>query len=99
MIARLTRFKERFAKKRELACWAMASAGINKLEVVDFSVSLCEGVQRVEVPDAATLPDSFLVPSPPKIDRIKLLAALKAGAVIEGASLVKGEAYVMVRTK
>ena len=46
MNARLSRFKERFEKKRSLACWAMGSAGINKIDVVDFSVSLCEGAQR-----------------------------------------------------
>jgi hypothetical protein len=44
MNARLSRFKERFDKKRELACWAMGSAGINKIDVVDFAVSWCEGV-------------------------------------------------------
>ena len=99
MDARLTRFKERFAKKRELSAWAMRSAGIDKIEVVDFSVSLSEGAFKADVPDASKLPEAFLIPVPPKVDRTNLLAALKNGDVVEGASLVRGEAYITVRAR
>ena len=99
MNARLTRFKERFGKKRELCAWAMGSAGIDKMEVVDFSVSLSEGALKADVPDATKLPELFLIPVPPKIDRIHLLAALKNGDVVEGASLIRGEAHITVRAR
>ena len=99
MNARLSRFKERFDKKRHLACWAMGSAGINKIDIVDFSVSWCEGSQKAEIQDAAKLPEAYLVPVAAKIDRASLLTALKRGDVIEGASLIKGEAYITVRAR
>ena len=99
MNARLSRFKERFEKKRELACWAMGSAGINKIELVDFSVSFSEGNQKAEVHDAGKIPQSYLVAVAPKIDRANLLSALKRGEIVEGASLIKGEAYITVRAR
>ena len=99
MNERLTRFRTRYEKKRELACWVMEPASVNKLEAVDFAVSLCEGGQRLEVSDSCRIPAAFLVPQPPKIDRIALVAALKCGEQVEGACLVTGTRFIAVRCR
>jgi Siphovirus Gp157 len=99
MNARLARFRERYEKKRALSAWAMESAGIGKLEVEDFSVSLCEGALKAEIADVTRLPSDYLVAVAPRLDRTRLTAALKAGLVIDGASLVKGNAYIAVRVR
>ena len=73
MQARLDRFKARAEKKRDLACWAMGSAGINRVQAEDFSVSLRQGPQRLEIIDETKIPTEFLVPLPPRLDRSGLL--------------------------
>ena len=39
MQARLSRLKDRFDRKRELACWAMTNADIPKIHAEDFTLS------------------------------------------------------------
>ena len=97
--ARLSRLKERCEKKRELASWAMAKSGIGQIQVADFSASLRTGPPRLEIPDESKVPESFLVPQPPRIDRAGLLSALKQGSQVEGASLAPGRTHIAVRTK
>lgn len=99
MSERLTRLKERHDKKRGLAAWAMGSAGIPKLEVPDFSVSLCNGAQRLDIPAPSQIGDAFLVPQPPKIDRSAITSALKRGEPVEGAHLSTGNPFIAVRSK
>jgi hypothetical protein len=99
MNERLSRFRQRFEKKRALACWAMGSSGIDKVQAEDFSVGLRFGGPRLEVVEEAKVPEVFLVPQPPKVDRTKLSQALKAGEVIAGAILVPGEPHIAVRTR
>jgi hypothetical protein len=96
---RLARFRHRFEKKRALACWAMGSSGIDKVQAEDFSVGLRFGNPRLEVVEESKVPEAFLVPQPPRLDRSKLAQALKAGEVIEGAALVPGEPHIAVRTR
>lgn len=99
MSERLARIKERHEKKRALAAWAMGSAGIPKVEVPDFCVSLCAGAQRLDVSDPGKITEVFLVPQPPKIDRSAVAAALKRGETVEGAQLTTGNPFIAVRTK
>jgi hypothetical protein len=96
---RLERFKIRAEKKRALACWAMGSAGLDRLQAEDFSVSLRHGAQRLEIMDEAKVPSEFLVPQPPRLDRSGLLSALKRGQAIEGALLAYGDPHITVRVK
>jgi hypothetical protein len=99
MLARTTRLKERYERKRRLSCWAMGSAGIGKLDAEDFSVSLSAGPLRLELREDAKLPEQFLLPQPPKPDKAAISAALKRGDVIEGAGLVAGDPFITVRTR
>jgi len=99
MQARLSRFKARFDKKRELACWAMANADIGKIQAEDFSLSLRQGPPRLEIIDEARIPEEFIVPQPPRLDRAGLLSALKRGDSIPGTFLVSGDLHISVRVK
>lgn len=99
MHARLTRFQDRHARKRELALWAMVQVKLSRLEVEEFSVSVAQGGPKLDVGDESKLPGSFLIPQPPKVDRVALLQALKRGEAIEGATLLPGTPHIAVRTK
>jgi hypothetical protein len=99
MNARLSRLKARLERKRELATWAMGSAGIPRLDVADFSAFLRQGSVKLVVSDEKQLPLAYLIPQPPKIDRGLLLNALKRGEAIDGAMLATGEPHIAVRTK
>lgn len=96
--ARLSRLKERCEKKRQLACWAMAEAGIGQIQVADFTASLRNGPPRLEIQDEAAVPETFLIPQPPRVDRAGLLSALKQGSQIEGVALAPGRPHIAVRT-
>lgn len=96
MAARLARLKERYQKKRQLAAKALGSAGLAKLQAVDFTVALSEGALRLEIKDESKLAIDYLIPQPPKPDRAAITAALKNGIALEGASLVEGQPYIVV---
>ena len=55
-----------------------------------FSVSVAS-TQKVNVTDESKLPSQWLVPQPPKVDKVGLKEALKGGATIEGAELITTE--------
>jgi hypothetical protein len=99
MQARLSRLKDRFDRKRELAAWAMTSAEIQKIQTEDFTLSLRQGPPRLDVVDQDKVPSEYLVPQPPRIDRSGLISALKKGEVIPGTVLVQGEMHVAVRVR
>lgn len=99
MQERLERLKTRCDKKRALACSTMVSAGLERMQAPDFSLSIRHGPPRLEVVDEAQIPDHFLVPQAPRLDRAGLLNALKRGEAIEGAVLLNGEPHIAVRTK
>ena len=99
MNVRLSRFKARLERKREIAGWAMGLAGIPKLDVPDFSVSLRAGSIKLLVNDEKRLPEAYLIAQPPKVDRALLLNALKRGESVDGAELGTGDPHIAVRTK
>jgi hypothetical protein len=99
MQGRLERFKIRAEKKRDLACWAMGMAGLDRLQAEDFSVSLRQGAQRLEIIDEKEIPSDFLVPLPPRLDRTAMLSSLKQGKAIPGAMLVYGHPHISVRVR
>ena len=99
MQARLSRFKDRFERKRELATWAMTSAEIPKIQTDDFTLSLRQGPPRLEVSDQDKVPPEYLVPQPSKLDRLSIIGALKRGDVIPGTVLIDGQMHVTVRVR
>ena len=97
--ARIERFKTCAQRKRELALKAMSEAEIPKLLVADFTASLRHGAPTIEVTEEAKIPAAYWKPQPPKLDRQGLLAALKGGTAIEGATLAPAHFQLSVRTK
>src|SRR4029434_252891 len=99
MQARLSRFKDRFERKRELASWAMASTEIAKIQTEDFTLSLRQGPPRLEITDQDKVPSEYLIHQAPKVDRSGLTSALKRGDVIPGTVLLEGQMHVAVRVR
>jgi hypothetical protein len=99
MKARIERFETRAGRKRELALKAMTEAHISKLLVPDFTASLRHGAPTLEVIEVGKIPAAYWKPQAPKLDRLGLMAALKAGTAIEGASLQASRVQLSVRTK
>jgi len=98
MTARMGRLKARLERKREIAAWAMGAAGLPRIDVPDFTVFLREGSLKLSIEDERKLPETYLVPQPPKVNRTLLVTALKQGEVVEGAMLVAGAPHIAVRT-
>ena len=99
MKSRIERFEARARRKRELALKAMSEAEIPKLTVADFTASLRQGAPALDVVEEAKIPAAYWKPQPPKLDRQGLLAALKTGTVVDGATLQSPKLQLSVRTK
>ena len=99
MKARLERLEARAARKRHLVREAMTQAEIKKLEEADFTASLRQGAQALEVIAEDKIPVAYWKPQPPKLDRQGLLAALKNGVDIDGVALATQALQLSVRTK
>lgn len=55
---------------------------------IEFTVGYRKS-ESVEIAENASIPDEFLVPQPPKVNKIDLKKAIKGGAVIDGVSIVE----------
>jgi len=99
MQLRMERYKARYERKREIAAWVMQTSGLTKLEVPDFSLYLRDGALRLAIVEEGAIPQSYLVPQPAKIDRVKLMEELRRGQAVPGAALAAGQPYIAVRLK
>jgi hypothetical protein len=99
MKERLERLEARAARKRELALRTMLGAEIGKLTAPDFTASTRQGAPTLEVVAEEKIPAAYWKPQPPKLDRALVLAALKNGTAIEGATLLPPRAQLSVRSK
>ena len=99
MKARLERLETRAKRKRQLALKSMGEADIARLEQPDFTASLRQAAPALEVVAEDKIPAAYWKPQPFKLDRQGLLAALKAGTVVEGAALTPPHQLLSVRTK
>jgi len=99
MKQRLSRLEVRAAKKRQLALEAMSEVGFTKLEQPDFTASTRAGSPALIVIAEDKVPNTYLLPQPPKLDRQAILGELKLGAEIPGAQLSNPQPVLMVRTK
>lgn len=98
--------EERLAKKRKVAengvkrlkdslVNLMQTTNDKKIKAGLFTVSLGSS-KSVEVFQQNELPECFLKPQPPTVDKTAISAALKAGDVVPGARM-KDNAYVTIR--
>lgn len=99
MKARLERLDDRAKRKRQLVLRAMSACEISKLTEADFTASARTGAPTLEVASEDKIPPAYWKPQPPKIDKQSILAALKAGAEVDGARLVPAQLQLSVRTK
>ena len=99
MKARLDRLQNRAVRKRELVLRAMNEAGLAKLSQPDFSASLRQGQPTLDVKVEDKIPAAYWRPQPPKLDRQGLMAALKGGVIVEGATLLPPMAQLFIRSK
>lgn len=66
-------------------------AGVKSLDAGIFKVGFRKTPPSVQIDEGATVPDAFLVPQDPKVDKTNLKKWLKDGNEVEGISLVSGE--------
>jgi len=99
MRERLSRIQNTASNKRLAALEAMEQVELKKIVEPDFTISVRPGSPGVVVTCDDTIPDAYKVPQPPKIDRRKILDALKAGADVPGAVLSNIRNTLSVRTK
>lgn len=62
-----------------------------------FTVSRTAGRKSVEIVDASQVPDTYLVPQPPQIDRKAIADAMKSGIEVPGVEWTTGDAGVTIR--
>ena len=98
METRLTRFERHVEKKRQLVATVMEHAQLRKIVEPDFTASLRRTPPALRVFDEGRIPNSFWRRQPAKLDRRAVLAALKAGQDINGATLDNGSMTLAVRT-
>jgi hypothetical protein len=99
MKGRLERIQATAAKKRELALAAMEEADIERILEPDFTVSIRAAPLGVVITDEQNIPEEFWVPQPSKLDKRRILEALKTGTAVMGAELANTKITLAVRTK
>ncbi len=99
MKARLERLEERAKRKRQLVLRAMTEAELAKITEADFTVSVRTGAPTLDVVAEGDIPAAYWKPQPPKLDKQGIIAALKTGATVEGATLLPAQPQLNVRTK
>ena len=99
MRSRQSRLSARAQAKRVLVLKAMVEAELKCLAEPDFTASVRRAPPALEVIAEERIPPEFWNPQPPKLDRQRLLGALKEGAPVEGAALSKPQNQLSVRTR
>jgi Siphovirus Gp157 len=99
MQERLARIEARAEKKRALVASVMERADLRKLTEPDFTVSLRPTPQPLVISAESEIPATYWKPQAPRLDRSALIAALKAGEQVPGASLGNGGVIIAVRTR
>jgi hypothetical protein len=99
MRERLERIEATAAKKRQVALAAMEEADIKTLLEPDFTASVKVAPSSVVITSEHDVPEEFWIPQPPKLDRRRILAALKTGTAVMGAELANTKVTLAIRTK
>ncbi len=96
---RLGRLQDRASKRRNIAKQVMTELEIKKLEAPDFTASIRPGFPSLVVINENEVPSIYWEPRDPKLDRATLLADLKQGCEVGGATLSNPEPVLSVRTR
>lgn len=84
----LTANKERLKTYLE---GAMRETGLTKFKTSLHSFGIQKNPQSVRLVEGETIPEQFLVPQEPKVDKKAILAALKSGKTFKFAELFQSE--------
>jgi Siphovirus Gp157 len=99
MQERLSRLQDRAFKRRQMVKEAMTNLDIRKLQAPDFTASIRPGFPSLVVISENDIPSSYWEPRDPKLDRATLIADLKHGQEVAGATLSNPEPVLTVRTR
>ena len=70
---------------------AFMQTGTERIKYPQFTVSIRNNAESVNVKDVTKIPNVFFVPQPPKLNKAGLKKAIQDGKVIEGAELVRNK--------
>ena len=99
MTTRAKRFEARSERLRGIALAAMDAIGERKLTAPDMTVTLIDGRPTLFISDEAAIPPGYWKQPAPVLDRKMLADDVKAGVVVEGASLANGMPTLTVRVR
>lgn len=99
MQERLARIETRAEGRRRVARDAMLEADIPTLRRPEFTLTLRPGTPSVSVTDEKVIPGVFWEAREPRLNKAGLLAELKRGVVVPGATLTTAEPVLMVRVR
>ena len=75
-------------KAESLTAYLSSMLNGEKVKDKEYSISWRKS-ESVNITDDSLLPDTYLVPQPPKVDKAGIKAALKAGTAVTGAELTE----------
>ena len=93
------RLKRRVEMRRALLLKALTIADVQSIELPTATISRKALPAQAVVIDEASIPPVYFVRADPKLDKRALLADLRSGEIIEGATLSNGGEAVQIRSK
>lgn len=94
---RLRRIENRSERVRGMIDQAFQMAEVQSHKFTTATITTKRIPPKLVVSDEAEIPARFFTPQPPKLDRKALLAALKEGEALPGASLSNGGSTIQIR--
>lgn len=94
MQARAAAIRKRGDSLKAYLQFHMQATGITRIECTEFVISLRNNPEAVKIADDVILPPEYMVtpePPPPRPDKAKIKADLKAGKTIDGCWLEQGQ--------
>ena len=76
---------------KEYLFGAFMQTGTERIKYPQFTVSVRNNAESVNVKDITKIPNDYFVPQPPKLNKAGLKKAIQDGEVIEGAELVRNK--------
>lgn len=70
---------------------AFMQTGTERIKYPQFTVSIRNNAESVNVKDITKIPQDYFVPQPPKLNKAGLKKAIQSGMEIEGAELVRNK--------
>lgn len=79
------------SRLRSNLCAVMKNLGLTSIPTDLFSFKIQKNPPAVDIAEGTQLPEEYLIPQEPKIDKAAIKEDLKLGVIIEGCKLVQTE--------